>query len=107
MADEYTHPDSGRIYREGDPAHRFAQLVAALNRQCEEFQQHHEARLAGKDYLQQHATWLSDPDRIARAMRSTLAAIDEAYTAVTVDRDLPSYGLGTQDEEWRRKYGDQ
>lgn len=103
---EYIHPESGRAYREGDPAHYFAQLAQALRRQCEEFIRHYDERLAGRDYLNQHATWLSDPDRIARSMAHTIAALDKQYTAVTVNRDLHTYGLGRQDEEWQRKYGE-
>lgn len=102
---DYTHPASGRTYREGDPAHRFAQLAQALAKQCDNFLHHYAGRLEGADYLDQHTEWLSDPDRIVRTMRHTIDALDEAYTAVTVDRDLHTYGLGEQDDEWRRKYG--
>jgi hypothetical protein len=104
--EDYTHPTSGRVYREGDPAHRFAVLAAALERQCEEFRRHYQARLSGRDYLDQHLEWPSDPDRIARAMATTITELDKAYTAVTVDRDNWQYGLGQRDDEWERKYGD-
>jgi hypothetical protein len=102
---EYVHPASGRTYREGDPAHHFALLAIALAEQARSYIDHYERRLDGHDYLDQHLTWLSDPDRIARAMAHTIAALDKAYTAVTVDRDMHMYGFGTQDDEWQRKYG--
>jgi len=105
MAEDYTHPDGGRVYREGDPAHRFALLVLGLARECEQFLRHYERRLSGRDYLAQHREWLSDPDRIARAMATTIAELDKAYTAVTIDRDNWQYGLGRRDDEWERKYG--
>jgi hypothetical protein len=102
---EYTHPASGRVYEEGDPAHRFAVLAAGLARQCETFLHHYRERMADTDYLDQHTTWPSDPGRIARAMSDTLAAVEQAYTDVIVDRDAHEYGLGTRDDEWTRKYG--
>ena len=103
--EDYRHPASGRIYREGDPAHRFAQLVHILANECGAFLDHHAHRLADRDYLKQHTEWSSDPERIARAMAHTIAELDKAYTAVVVDRDLPDYGLGSWDDEWQRKYG--
>lgn len=107
MTDQaYIHPDSGREYREGDPAHRFAQLAGVLARECESFLYHYERRLKDHDYLDQQREWVSDPDRIARAMAHTIKALDEAYTAVTVDRTMHEYGLGKCDEEWERKYGE-
>jgi hypothetical protein len=102
---DYAHPDGGRIYREGDPAHHFAELTRILAEQARQYINHYERRMAGRDYLGQHLTWLSDPDRLARSMGHTIAAIDKAYTAVVVDRDLPFYGLGQRDEDWQRKYG--
>jgi hypothetical protein len=102
---DYAHPDGGRIYREGDPAHLFAVLARILAEQARQYIDHHERRMADRDYLGQHATWQSDPDRIARSMAHTIASLDKAYTAVVVDRDLPSYGLGQRDEDWQRKYG--
>ena len=106
MNEDWTHPDSGRIYREEDPAVRFIKLAHALRRECEDFIYHYDQRMAGRDYLGQHLTWQSDPDRIARSMGHTIKALDEAYTAVTVNRYLHEYGLGKQDDEWQRKYGD-
>jgi hypothetical protein len=105
MTSSYIHPDSGREYREGDPAHHFAQLSAALASQCERFLEHYRRRLDGHDYLQQYHEWLSDPGHIAQTMGYTIEALDKAYTAVTVDRTLHEYGLGKRDEEWERKYG--
>ncbi|MGH9250162.1 MAG: hypothetical protein ACRD0W_11665 [Acidimicrobiales bacterium] len=105
LTSDYKHPDSGRIYREGDPAHHFARLVAGLARECDEFLRHYRDRLADRDYLGQHSAWPSDPERIARAMAHTIAAIDRATTDVVVDRDAHRYGLGDQDDEWQRKYG--
>lgn len=106
MTDEtWTHPESGRAYREDDPAVYFMKLAHGLRRECEEFIRHYDERLDGRDYLQQHLIWRSDPDRIARAMAHTIAALDKAYTAITVDRTLYEYGLGVRDEEWERKYG--
>ena len=106
MSEEsYIHPASGREYREDDPAHRFAELTQVLARECESFLHHYERRLDGRDYLDQQREWLSDPDRIARAMAHTIAALDKAYTAVVVDQTMHEYGLGKQDDEWRRKYG--
>ncbi len=106
MTDEpYIHPASGRGYREEDPAVYFMKLAHALRRECEAFIHHYDTRLDGHDYLQQHLEWPSDPDRIARSMGHTIAALDKAYTAVTVDRMLHEYGLGVRDEEWERKYG--
>ena len=102
----WTHPESGRVYEDDDPVVRFVKLTAGLARQCQEFSRQYEARMADSDYLAQHVTWPSDPGRIARAMSDTLAAIDQAYTDVIVDRDAPDYGLGTQDDEWARKYSD-
>ncbi|MGW1744567.1 hypothetical protein ACWCRD_02895 [Streptomyces sp. NPDC002092] len=101
----YSHPASGRLYREGDPAHHFAQLVQALARQCADFQYHYERRLKGCDYLAQQAEWPSDPERIARTMGRTIEQIDKAYTDVVCDRTMHEYGLGKQDVEWQRKYG--
>ena len=103
---DYTHPGSGRVYREDDPALYFARLAQALAAECEQFICYYETRLKGKDYLGQKREWPSDPDRIARSMGYTIAALDKAYTAVTVDEHLHEYGLGRQDDEWRRKYGD-
>jgi hypothetical protein len=102
---EYQHPASGRVYRVGDPAHHFARLVQGLARQCESFLYHYERRLEAHDYLQQHIEWTSDPDRIARAMKETIAAIDQAYNHIIMERTMPDFGLGEQDEEWYRKYG--
>jgi hypothetical protein len=102
----YSHPASGRLYREGDPAHHFAQLVQALARQCADFQYHYERRLKDFDYLAQHTEWPSDPERIARTMGRTIEQIDKAYTDVVCDRTMHEYGLGVQDDEWQRKYGD-
>lgn len=102
---DYIHPDSGRVYREGDPAHYFVQMAAGLRRQCEEFVHYYDTLMAGRDYLQQRTIWQGDPDRIARSMAHTIAALDKAHTAVVVDRDLHEYGPGRQDEEWQRKYG--
>jgi hypothetical protein len=93
------------VYRDGDPAHHFAELARGLAEECRQFLYHYERRLDGRDYLAQHLEWLSDPDRIARTMGYTIAALDKAYTAVTVDRHLHEYGLGRQDDEWHRKYG--
>ena len=42
---DYTHPASGRVYREGDPAHHFAQLARGLARECEHFLYHYGSRL--------------------------------------------------------------
>lgn len=106
MTGDYEHPASGRIYRQGDPAHRFARLAAALRRQCDEFARHYDQRMADRDYLDQQRTWPSDPDRIARFMRETIAALDQAYTDVVYDEQAPEFGLGKRDEEWQRKYGD-
>lgn len=106
MTHDHTHPDSGRVYREEDSAVRFAKLAHALRRQCDEFIRHYDTRLAGRDYLGQHLTWPSDPDRIARSMGHTIEALDKAYTDVTVDRSLWEWGLGEKDAEWQRKYGD-
>jgi hypothetical protein len=97
---DYIHPDGGRRYRKGDPARRFAQLAAALAREADEFSRHYEQRMEDRDYLQQHSVWLSDPHRIAQAMASTIAAINEAYDAVNADKSLT-----VMDDEWRRKYG--
>jgi hypothetical protein len=105
MSQDHVHPDSGRVYRQEDPAVRFAKLAHALRRQCEQFIEHYDNRLAGRDFLQQHAIWPSDPDRIARAMGHTIASLDTAYTDIVVDRTMHEYGLGTQDDQWQRKYG--
>jgi hypothetical protein len=102
----YTHPASGRTYREEDSAAYFARLAHALRRESEDFIHHYDTRLKGRDYLDQQREWLSDPDRIARAMAHTIAALDKAYTAVTVDRTMHEYGLGKRNEEWERKYGE-
>jgi len=102
---EYVHPESGRLYREGDPAHHFALLAAGLARECETFLRHYNERLKNADYLAQYHEWPSDPGSIARSMAHTIEALDKAYTAITVDRDLHLFGLGRQDEEWHRKYG--
>lgn len=105
---EYVHPASGRTYREGDPAHRFAQMAHALRSECEQFL-HYFDRVdenAETDYLRLLAGWQSDPERIARSMRETLKAIDQAYSDVVADRDAYRYGIGKQDDEWHRKYGD-
>jgi hypothetical protein len=104
--DDYVHPESGRSYREGDPALRFAKLTHGLARQCEEFLRHYYERLEDRDYLDQYVTWPSDPDRITRAMGATIDAIDSSYTEVSYDRTAWKYGLGKQDEEWHRRYGD-
>lgn len=105
MADDlYEHPVSGRLYRQGDPAHRFAQLTNALARQNRELERHLR-RLNEQDYLVQVEAWLGDCDRITRAMQATLDAIDDTRTQVVCDRDAPQYGLGTMDDEWGRKYG--
>jgi hypothetical protein len=101
---EYVHPRSGRIYREGDPAHRFAQLVAGVARQCEEFGRYVQPLLEA-DYLDQRAAWMGDCERITRSLARTIEQIEEAHTDVVVDRDYHRYGLGTQDDEWQRKYG--
>ncbi len=101
----YIHPTSGREYHEEDPAVYFMKLAHALRRQCEDFIYHYDGRLKDTDYLQQHGVWPSDPDRIARSMGHTIAALDKAYTAVTVDKTMHEYGLGKRDEEWERKYG--
>lgn len=106
MTDDYIHPESGRAYREGDPAHRFATLAAALARQCRAFTDHYSRRLEGHDFLAQHAEWPSDPDRIARTMANTIAELDKAYTAVIGDRDAHKWGLVQRNDEWHRKYGE-
>jgi hypothetical protein len=103
---EFTHPESGRVYKESDPACYFAQLTRVLAEECRRFLYHFEGRLDGKDYLAQHLEWPSDPDRVARAMGATLAALDKAYTAVITDRTMHEYGLGRKDDEWERKYGE-
>ena len=102
---DYIHPKSGRVYREGDPAHHFAQLAAALRRQCENFVHYYDSQMGSRDYLAQRAIWLGDCDRIARSMADTIAVLDKAHTAIIIDRDLHEYGLGHKDEEWQRKYG--
>lgn len=104
-SDGYIHPASGREYREGDPAHRFAELGHVLAEECRQFLYHYEQRIDGRDYLDQHLEWQSDPDRIARAMAHTIAELDKAYSAVIIDRTMHVYGLGKRDEEWERKYG--
>lgn len=104
MVEDYVHPDSGRRYREGDPAHHFARLAGFLAEEARQFIEHYERRLKDRDYLAQHLEWPSDPDRIARAMAATIKKLDEAYTAVVVDRDMPNYGLGARDADWERKY---
>jgi hypothetical protein len=106
ISDGYVHPDSGREYREGDPARRFAQLTNVLAQECERYLHHYERRLEGKDYLAQHLEWPSDPDRVARAMGQTIADLDKAYTSVITDRTMHEYGLGKKDDEWERKYGE-
>lgn len=100
----YIHPESGREYRENDPAQHFAQLTDVLAQECERFLYHYKRRLEGKDFLAQHTEWPSDPDLVARAMGRTIEALDKAYTAVVVDRTMHEYGLGKKDEEWQRKY---
>jgi hypothetical protein len=106
VSDEgYIHPGSGREYREGDPAQRFAELTRVLAEECRYFLHHYEQRLDGRDYLVQHREWPSDPDRIARAMGRTIEALDEAYTSVVADETMHQYGLGKKDDEWQRKYG--
>ena len=97
---DYVHPDGGRRYREGDPAHRFAQLAQFLANEAREFVDHYDRRLKDRDYLMQHTEWTSDPDRIAHAMAATIAELRKAYTATIVDRELT-----IMDDEWRRKYG--
>jgi hypothetical protein len=99
-AEEYVHPDSGRRYREGDPAHRFAQLAAELNRLSEEFTHHYKQRLAGKDYLAQSVEWRSDPSRIAGSMHRVIEALNETDIAISKD-----WYATAVDDEWRRKYG--
>lgn len=106
MTAAYRHPASGRMYLEDDPAHYFARLLHILREECEQFIYHYDDRLKGEDYLDQYVTWPSDPDRIARAMKHTIESIDKAYTAITVDKTMPDYGLGQRDEEWHRKYGE-
>jgi hypothetical protein len=106
VSEDYTHPESGRVYREGDPAHHFAQLVQVLASECESFLHHFGRRLEGKDYLAQFREWPSDPDRIARAMATTIEALDKAYSRVNADETMHRYGLGKKDDEWQRKYGD-
>lgn len=106
MNEGYEHPETGRIYREEDPTVYFIKLAHALRRECEDFIYHYDQRMAGRDYLGQHMTWSSDPDRIARSMGHTIEALNKAYTRVTVDKHLHEYGLGKQDEEWQRKYGE-
>lgn len=101
----YIHPESGREYRESDPAHHFGALTHVLAQQCERFLYHYNRRLKDHDYLEQQQTWPSDPDRIARSMAHTIDSLDKAYTAVVVDRTMHEYGLGKQDAEWERKYG--
>jgi hypothetical protein len=103
--EDYVHPGSGRTYREGDPAHYFAELVRGLARECEDFLHHYGRRLEEQDYLAQFTEWPSDPGSIARSMGYTIESLDKAYTAVVVDKSLHLYGLGKQDEEWHRKYG--
>ena len=105
MSHDYVHPDSGRVYREEDPAVRFIKLAHALRQQCEDFIHHYDSRMAGRDYLGQHLTWPSDPDRIARSMGRMIESLDKSYTDVTVDRSMHEWGLGQKDEEWQRKYG--
>lgn len=103
---DYKHPKSGRIYREGDPAHDFVLLLNALRLMAGNFIQEYEKRLRNKDYLEQVNRWQGDMDRIARAMTDTIDALNKAYTAVGVDQWKPDYGLGTRDGEWHRKYGE-
>lgn len=103
---EYVHPDSGRVYREGDPAHYFAALARALSHQAGEFIRHYDAKMAGKDYLAQSGVWESDPNRIAQAMADTITKLGMAYRALQADKHAPGWGLGKYDDEWRRKYGD-
>lgn len=105
-AESYIHPESGREYREDDPAHYFAVLASGLAEQCRQFLYHYEQRLKGSDYLAQYTEWLSDPGHLAQTMAHTIDRLDKAYTAVTVDKSLHQYGLAKQDDEWRRKYGD-
>jgi len=102
---DYTHPKSGRTYREGDPAHHLAQLTQTLANQCERYLSEYRRQLADTDYLDQYHTWPGDPDRVARTMARTIEAIDKAYTDVCSDRTMHEYGLGKQDDEWHRKYG--
>lgn len=101
----WRHPQSGRLYREGDPAHDFARLTHALHQMAAQFVDQYERRLAGRDYLVQHQMWDGDPDRIARLMADMIAKLDKAYTRVHANRTLPDYGLGQRDEEWQRRYG--
>lgn len=102
---DYIHPQSGRTYREGDPAHRLARLAQTLASQCERYLDQYQRQLKDTDYLDQYRTWPGDPDRVARTMVRTIEAIDKAYTDVTSDRTMHEYGLGVRDAEWERKYG--
>lgn len=106
MAD-YRHPASGRIYREGDPAHDFARLARHLRDQCERFIDQYDRRLADRDYLGQYQTWSSDPDRLRRTIQDTCEAIDKAYTRVTVDWHAPLIDFGDPEAraEHERRYG--
>lgn len=106
MTSEYKHPDGGRVYREGDPAHYFATMALSLRRLAEDYIYHYDRRMVSKDYLTQHQIWTSDPGRIAQHMADLVKSMDEAYNKVNAEKYAPSYGLGKYDEEWDRKYGE-
>jgi hypothetical protein len=95
--DDYRHPESGRIYREGDPAHTYALACRAVEVAARELALE-VTRHAGSDYLTRAA---DHPYQGLVRMHGTLDWIDKAYTDLLVDREF-----STVDEEYQRKYGE-
>lgn len=97
IADDYTHPASGRIYRIGDPAHTYAQAFASARRVAAQFVRETE-HLVDADYLNQ---FKQRPDRSTYALRDALDFLFHAEQGVRIDL----YRREPPDAEWNRRYG--
>lgn len=95
--DEYRHPKSGRVYRQGDPAHTYMLALVAARSDAAAFLRATE-RLADGDYLDAHT---QRDNQVAYRLRDGLDCLFNADTSVGHDRDRRE----APDDDWRRRYG--
>jgi hypothetical protein len=94
---QYQHPASGRIYRQGDPAHTYALALRAARRDAEQFLRETE-HTEQMDYL---ASFDARPERATYRLRDDLDWLIHAEKGVLLER----FRREPPDDEWVRKYG--
>jgi hypothetical protein len=94
--DDYRHPSSGRIYRQGDPAHTYILALRAARAAAEWFLRDTNLTADG-DYL---TAFEQRPDRSTYRLRDNLDFLLHAEQLVRFEK----HRREPPDDDWRRKY---